>query len=77
MKKFADARVPLTMLKLKMGLKAQKTESYRVFQQELEAMCEEQNKFYEGCEMDMAVAESVGPVQVIIFGSIRIEDAHQ
>ena len=67
MKKFSDARAPLTMLKFKMKLKAQKVESYKVFETELENMCDEQNKFFASCEMDVALAESVDPVQVIFF----------
>ena len=55
------------MLMFKMKIKAQKVESYQVFQTELENMCEEQNKFYASCEMDVALAESIDPVQVSIF----------
>ena len=72
MKKFTDARAPLTMLKFKMQIKARKMESYKIFQEELETMCDEQNKFFASCEMDVAMAESVDPVQVIIFESIRL-----
>ena len=64
------------MLMFKMKIKAQKVESYQVFQTELENMCEEQNKFYASCEMDIAVAESIDPVQVSIFYAF-IMDAHQ
>ena len=72
MKKFTDARAPLTMLKFKMQIKARKMESYKIFQDELETMCDEQNKFFASCEMDVAMAESVDPVQVIIFTSIGL-----
>ena len=72
MKKFTDARAPLTMIKFKMQLKAEKVDGYKVFKDELEAMCEEQNKFFASCEMDVAVAESIDPVQVIIFQNIHL-----
>ena len=72
MKKFTDARAPLTMLKFKMQIKAKKVESYKIFQEELETMCDEQNKFFASCEMDVAMAESIDPVQVIIFESIHL-----
>ena len=55
------------MLKFKMKLKAQKVDSYKVFETELENMCDEQNKFFASCEMEVALAESVDPVQVIFF----------
>ena len=67
MQKSTQVRAPLTMLKFKMKLKAQKVDSYKVFETELENMCDEQNKFFASCEMDVALAESVDPVQVIIF----------
>ena len=67
MKKFTDARAPLTMLNFKMQIKARKMESYKIFQEELEIMCDEQNKFFAACEMDVAMAEAIGPVQVIMF----------
>lgn len=72
MKKFTDARAPLTMIKFKMQLKAEKVDGYKVFKDELEAMCEEQNKFFASCEMDVAVAESIDPVQVIIFRNVHL-----
>ena len=72
MKKFADARAPLTMLKFKMQIKARKMESYKIFHEELETMVDEQNKFFASCEMDVALAELVDPVQVIIFESILL-----
>ena len=72
MKKFTDARAPLTMLKFKMQIKARKMESYKIFHEELETMVDEQNKFFASCEMDVALAEMVDPVQVIIFESILL-----
>ena len=72
MKKFADARAPLTMLKFKMQIKARNMERYKIFHEELETMVDEQNKFFASCEMDVAMAESVDPVQVIIFESILL-----
>ena len=72
MKKFADARAPLTMLKFKMQIKARNMERYKIFHEELETMVDEQNKFFASCEMDVALAELVDPVQVIIFESILL-----
>ena len=72
MKKFSDAKAPLTMLKLKMQLKAQKMDTYTVFKDELEVMCEEQGTFFESCEMEVAVADTIDPVQVITFQSIHL-----
>ena len=67
MRKFTDARAPLTMIKFKMQLKADRVQSYKVFHDELEKMCDEQNRFFASCELDVAKAESLDPVQVITF----------
>ena len=76
MRKFTDARAPLTMIKFKMQLKAEKVESYKVFQGELEKMCDEQNRFHASCELDVAKAESIDPVQVITFSMHSSEDVY-
>ena len=67
MRKFADAQAPSALIKFKMQFKAEKMQSYKVFQDELEKMCDEQNRFFASCELDAAKAESIDPIQVIAF----------
>ena len=73
MKKFVDAKAPLNMLKFKMQLKAGKNEAFKVFQSELESMCDEQNKFLESVEYELAVAENVDSLQVGPFPTTHPE----
>lgn len=64
-----EAKAPLNMLKFKMQLKASKNDAFKIFQEELEKMCDEQNKFLESLEYEVAVAEAVDPVQVSSFSN--------
>ena len=67
MKKFGEAKQPLTMLKFRMKIMADKKEGYKLFLSELETMCEEQQNFLNTVEYEVAVADSIDPVQAIIF----------
>ena len=71
MKKFGDARAPLTMLKFKMKIMTEKKPGYSLFYTELESMCEEQQKFLEVVEYEVAMAEAVDPVQASSFFTMR------
>ena len=67
MKKFADAKAPLTMLKIKMQLRAERNDAFTVFQNELENATAEQSKFFTKLEYEVAVADAMDPVQVSCF----------
>ena len=69
MKKFNDARAPLTMLKVKMKILADKNEAFNVFRDELEQVCAEQSKFFDKVEYDIALAETIDPLQAILHSS--------
>ena len=45
MKKFLEAKSPLSMLKTKMEIKSKRVEAFGVFHDELGAMVKEQTKF--------------------------------
>ena len=67
MNKFLDAKAPLTMLKTKMQLKASKIQAFAVFKDEIENVTNEQSKFQDKIEYEIAVADAMDPVQVSIF----------
>ena len=72
MKKFGEVKAPLTMLKFKMRLKSEANVSFQVFTDELEKVTEEQAKFLEKLEYQVAVAEALDPVQDMVFCYIYI-----
>ena len=53
----------MTMVKIRMKLKAESDEAYSKFYEELEAVCLEQARFVDALEYSMAVAESMDPAQ--------------
>ena len=67
MKKFMDAKAPLTMLRIKMQLKATKNQAFAVFKDEIENVTNEQSKFQDKIEYEVAVADAMDPVQVSIL----------
>jgi hypothetical protein len=56
MKKFADSRAPLNLMKVKLTLKIKVRPEYKVFADELANIIQEQQKFID--EMEYTVAES-------------------
>ena len=56
MKKFADSRAPLNLMKVKLNLKVKLQPAYKVFADELGNIVQEQQKFID--EMEYTVAES-------------------
>ena len=69
MKKFADHKAPLNMLKIRMQMKSEKDDSYARFAQELQGVCTEQGGFLEDLEWKVAVAEATDPTQVRVFST--------
>ena len=67
MKNFNDAKAPLSMLKIKMQLKADKNQGLAVFKTELDNVTKEQSKFHEKLEYEIAVADAMDPVQACVF----------
>ena len=67
MKKFQEAKAPLGQLKFRMQIKADKQTSYKSFQAELEQIISEQTKFQDKVEYLVAVAESLDPLQDLVF----------
>ena len=65
MKKFIDAKNPLSILKAKLQIKSASKEEYGVFYQELLQITKEQQKFLDALEYKIAVADCMDPVQVI------------
>ena len=63
MKKFQDAKQPLTFLEHKLGIKALSQEAFKVFQTELSTIVKEQTKFLTALEYKLAVAESTDKIQ--------------
>ena len=68
MKKFGDAKMPLTMLKIKLQLKAEKNESFIFWKDEIDKLTKEQNKFFEKLEMEVALADAIDYVQAFLVG---------
>jgi hypothetical protein len=66
MKKSHDARQPLNMLKIKLGIKRQTEEAFQVFETELTNILIEQEKFVTALEYKVATAESTDKIQVSI-----------
>jgi hypothetical protein len=66
-KKFQEAKAPLSGLKFKMQVKASTNDSYQVFSDELQKVIEEQSKFLNNVEYEVALAEAVDPVQARFF----------
>ena len=67
MKKFGETKGPMNMLKIKMGLKAESNSSFSCWTAELGKVCDEQSKFLEKVEYQVAVAENSDPAQVGYF----------
>ena len=72
MKKFLDHKPALSMLKIKMSMKAKSSEGYNHFVDELDTLLREGTKFYESMEYGVAVAESVSPAEVFVFRNSSI-----
>ena len=73
----AGHKSPLSLLCTKMKLKAENDEGYAQFHKELAAVVEEQQKFSEEVEYDIAVAESLDPVQDCFFSMLQPCPCHQ
>ena len=67
MKKFNDARQPLSFLKHKMAIKASNETSYSVFERELDTVLDEHKSFQGNLELQVVMAEHLDPVQVCLF----------
>ena len=63
MKKFTDAKACLNVLKIKMTLKAAEKPEWKIFEQQLLTIIEEQNKFLENLETLIAVCDMLDPVE--------------
>mgnify|MGYP003324086104 CR=1 FL=1 len=60
MKKFTDARACLNVLKIRMKLKAAEKPEWKIFEQQLQTIVDEQNKFLETL---IAVCDLLDPVE--------------
>ena len=63
MKKFTDAKASLNVLKIKMNLKAAEKPEWKIFEQQLLTIIEEQSKFLENLETLIAVCDMLDPVE--------------
>ena len=63
MKKFTDAKACLNVLKIKMILKAAEKPEWKIFEQQLQTIIDEQNKFLENLETLIAVCDMLDPVE--------------
>ena len=67
MKKFNDAKATMSNIKFKMQLKAETQTEYQVFCDEIRKINSEHTAFIENLEYQIAVADSLDPVQDVFF----------
>ena len=63
LKKFQDLKTPLSMLRVRMQMKSEENESYKVFANEIENICNEQGSFLGAFEVELAKADALDKVQ--------------
>ena len=65
MKKFSDGRGPLNLMKVKLGIKAKSSPPYQVFADELTNIIQEQQKFFDEIEYEVAVSEAIDKAEAL------------